>query len=209
MDFAIGGVAAMCANVFTNPMDVIKTRQQLQGELIQNAHSKQLPYRGMRLAVKSIIEAEGLRGLQKGFCPALCFQFVHNSARLGLFQTVDSLKWTRWSGTDRHSPFLLVFWGAVTGIVGAFAGCPLYMIKTQIQAQSHGKFAVGYQHHHTGTINALTSTYRSSGVKGLWRGFIGIVPRSAVGSAVQLTTFAKCKDFFSEIEVSNLMISVI
>lgn len=206
MDFAIGGVSAMCANVFTNPMDVIKTRQQLQGELIRNASSKQLPYKGMWQAVKSIVAAEGLRGLQKGFGPAISYQFVHNSTRLGLFQTVDSLKWMSWSGSDRHSPFLLVFWGAVTGIVGAAVGSPLYMIKTQIQSQSHGQFAVGYQHQHTGTISALTSTYRSSGVKGLFRGVVGSFPRAAVGSAIQLATFTKCKDLFTDIEVSILQI---
>lgn len=207
MDFAIGGVAAMCAGVFTNPMDVIKTRQQLQGELIQNARSKQLPYRGIWQAIKSIVEAEGLRGLQKGFGPALGFQFVMNSTRLGLFETVDNLKWTCSSSTGRHSPFLLVFWGGVAGVAGAAIGCPLYMVKTQIQAQSHGQFAVGYQHQHTGTVDALMSAYHSRGFKGLWRGFQGIVPRTAVASAIQLTTFTKCKDLFSEIKVSILIIT--
>lgn len=206
MDFAIGGAAAMCAGVFTNPMDVIKTRQQLQGELVQNARTKQLPYRGMWQAVKSIVEAEGLRGLQKGFGPALTFQFVMNSTRLGLFETVDLLKWTRTTeNTDKRSPVLLVFWGGVAGVAGASLGSPFYMVKTQIQAQSHGQFAVGYQHQHTGTINALTSAYRSSGFRGLWRGYSGIVPRTAVASAIQLTTFTKCKDFFSDFEVSKIL----
>lgn len=207
MDFAIGGAAAMCAGVFTNPMDVIKTRQQLQGELVQNksrtaATSKhQLPYRGMWQAVKSIVEAEGMRGLQKGFGPALAFQFVMNSTRLGLFETVDLLKWTRTADSDKRSPVLLVFWGGVAGVAGASLGSPFYMVKTQIQAQSHGQFAVGYQHQHTGTIDALASAYRSSGFRGLWRGYSGIVPRTAVASAIQLTTFTKCKDFLSDFEV--------
>lgn len=79
------------------------------------------------------------------------------------------------------------------------------MIKTQLQAQSNGKFAVGYQHDHRGTISALITTYKKQGFKGLWRGFSGIVPRTAVGSAIQLTTFTKCKDFFTKYEVNRVV----
>eukprot|EP00450_Noctiluca_scintillans_P036770 CAMPEP_0194539770 /NCGR_PEP_ID=MMETSP0253-20130528/79807_1 /TAXON_ID=2966 /ORGANISM="Noctiluca scintillans" /LENGTH=59 /DNA_ID=CAMNT_0039386079 /DNA_START=41 /DNA_END=217 /DNA_ORIENTATION=- len=31
-DFWMSGIAAVCAIVFTNPVDVVKTRLQLQGE---------------------------------------------------------------------------------------------------------------------------------------------------------------------------------
>ena len=33
MEFVLGGVAAAGAGFFTNPLDVVKTRIQLQGEL--------------------------------------------------------------------------------------------------------------------------------------------------------------------------------
>lgn len=126
-----------------------------------------------------------------------------NSTRLGLYETIDQLKWTRFSETGPHSTILCVFWGAACGVVGSAVGCPLYMVKTQIQAQSHGKFAVGFQHGHTGMIDALISTYRQGGIRGLWRGFEGIVPRTAVGSAIQMTTFSKCKEFLSKYEVKK------
>lgn len=203
MDFILGGTAAMCAGVFSNPFDVIKTRQQLQGELQKNSKVK-LPYRGLLQAMHTIIKAEGIRGLQKGLSSALAFQFVMNSTRLGLYETVDSWNWTRSSrAPNGHSPVLCVFWGGIAGVAGSSIGCPFYMIKTQIQAQSHGKYAVGYQHEHTGTINALWTTYKVQGFKGLWRGYTGIVSRTCVGSAVQLTTFTHCKDFFLEYEVRD------
>lgn len=201
MDFLIGGTAATCAGFFSNPFDVIKTRQQLQGELQKRTTIKQ-PYGGQWQAIKSIIRAEGIIGIQKGLGPALAFQFVMNSTRLGLYETVDQLNWTRFNSSSTHSTVLCVFWGGVAGVAGSAIGCPLYMVKTQIQAQSHGQFAVGYQHGHTGMIDALTRIYRLQGVKGLWRGFEGIVPRTAVGSAIQMTTFTSCKDFFSKFEVS-------
>lgn len=86
--------------------------------------------------------------------------------------------------------------------VGSAVGCPLYMVKTQLQAQTNSQFAVGFQHSHTGMVNALINTYHSQGVRGLWRGFEGIVPRTAVGSAIQITTFTMSKDFLSQYKVS-------
>lgn len=66
MDFLIGGLAATSAGVFSNPFDVIKTRQQLQGELQQQIKGTKQPYGSQWQAIKSIVRSEGLLGLQKG-----------------------------------------------------------------------------------------------------------------------------------------------
>lgn len=67
MEFFIGGTAATCAGFFSNPFDVIKTRQQLQGELQQHVKNVKQPYGSQWQAIKSIVRAEGVSGLQKGF----------------------------------------------------------------------------------------------------------------------------------------------
>lgn len=138
-----------------------------------------------------------------GLVPALSFQFVMNSTRLGLYETVDQLHWTRFDASSSHSTLLCVFWGGVCGVVGSAVGCPLYMVKTQLQAQSQGQFAVGFQHGHSGMVNALVSAYNNQGIRGLWRGFEGIVPRTAVGSAIQMTTFTISKDFLQQYDVRS------
>lgn len=40
------------------------------------------------------------------------------------------------------------------------------MVKTQIQAQSHGKYAMGYQHGHSSTIDAFKKILAVHGVRG-------------------------------------------
>lgn len=50
---------------------------------------------------------------------------------------------------------------------------------------------------------AFKSIYQQHGVVGLWRGVSGAVPRVAVGSAVQLATFASAKDWVCERQVSG------
>lgn len=119
----------------------------------------------MSQSIGSIIKAEGILGLQKGLSSALAFQFFMNSSRLGFYQTVDNLTWTRDPKSGEVSTWRCIFWGGVSGIIGSVAGCPFYMIKTQTQAQSHGKYAVGFQHHHTSTLNALTTIYQGHGIK--------------------------------------------
>lgn len=123
------------------------------------------PYKSVYQSVRSIIEAEGLRGLQKGLASALAFQFCMNSLRLGTYQTIDNLGWNRRRNGELH-PGLCILWGGVSGIFGSTVGCPLYMIKTQLQAQSHGSFAVGFQHGHKGTVDALKRVLKENGVKG-------------------------------------------
>lgn len=209
----IGGTAAMCATVFSNPFDVIKTRQQLFGELqkqkINNLNERN-PYKGVFRSAKTIIKADGILGLQKGLGSALCFQFVLNSSRLGIYETGESFGITK-NKNGENSPIYCVLWGGFSGIVGAALGCPLLMIKTQMQSKSHGKFAVGDQHQHKGTIPALISIYKESGIKGLWRGYTASVPRTALMSSIQLSVFTKSKDYLRNYEVfrnSTVLISV-
>ncbi|GLV34208.1 uncharacterized protein CBL_00138 [Carabus blaptoides fortunei] len=58
--------------------------------------------------------------------------------------------------------------------------------------------AVGYQHNHKGSWVALKNIYKLHGVKGLWRGVEITVPRAAIGSTVQLTSFSLCKQWLNE-----------
>lgn len=143
-----------------------------------------------------------------------------NSTRLGLYETVYNLNWTKVSKSNsnndnknskndddqqlQNSPILCLIWGGVSGVCGSIVGCPFYLIKTQMQSQSYGKYAVGYQHEHKNTFNGLQTVYKEQGIKGLWRGVSAMVPRTAVGSSVQLTTFTLCKDVFHEIEVRQI-----
>lgn len=80
MDFIIGGLAGAGATLFTNPMDVVKTRMQLQGELkARTEHSAR--YRGIFHALYVIAKADGALALQKGLAPAMLLGFSMNSVR--------------------------------------------------------------------------------------------------------------------------------
>lgn len=92
MEFMLGGVAAMGAGFFTNPLEVMKTRMQLQGELkARGKHA--VHYKNVFHAGYVIAKHDGLLALQKGLVPGQMFQLVLNGSRLGknYFQCIHQI----------------------------------------------------------------------------------------------------------------------
>lgn len=82
MEFVIGGAAAMGACLFTNPLEVLKTRLQLQGELKEKG-THAVHYKNVFHAGYVVAKNDGILALQKGLGPALVVQLLLNGARLG------------------------------------------------------------------------------------------------------------------------------
>ena len=81
--FAFSCVACCTAECITCPIDVVKTRLQLSGEL----GAKKM-YGGVFDAVKQISRKEGVRALWKGLSPALIRQMTYGSARYGSYEPI-------------------------------------------------------------------------------------------------------------------------
>ncbi|XP_056129807.1 solute carrier family 25 member 34 isoform X2 [Lampris incognitus] len=170
MDFALGALACCGACVFTNPLEVVKTRLQLQGELLAKG-TYQRHYRGVLQALWVVGRTDGLRGLQKGLSAGLMYQGLMNGVRLGSYSYCEVLGLTAVHGGSILS-------GAVAGALGAFIASPAYL----------------------GVSSAFATIYRREGVIGLWRGVNGAVPRVMVGSAAQLATFSSAKEWVSHLQ---------
>ncbi|XP_035697449.1 solute carrier family 25 member 35-like isoform X2 [Branchiostoma floridae] len=191
-EFLIGGVSACSATLFSNPLAVVRTRLQLQGEL-KSRGTYQRHYRNVFHAFFTIGRVDGLLALQKGLVPALWSQFFMSSVRLGTYQSLHNL------GLTTDSSGNVVWWrsimaGAVAGCAGAFVGSPIIMVKTQLQSRSASTIAVGHQHTHASMTHGLKAIYGEYGILGLWRGVSGLMPKVTVGSAAQLSTFAISKE---------------
>lgn len=122
LDFALGAIACCAACVFTNPLEVVKTRLQLQGELRARG-SYQRHYRGVLQALWVVGRTDGLRGLQKGLSVGLVYQGVMNGVRLGSYSYCEAL-----GVTALHGGSLLS--GAAAGALGAFIASPAYLVSS-------------------------------------------------------------------------------
>ncbi|KAK9744862.1 Mitochondrial carrier protein [Popillia japonica] len=194
MEFLLGGVAAMGATLFTNPLEVIKTRMQLQGEL--KARSKYVvQYKNFLHGGYTIAKHDGILALQAGLVPGLWFQLLLNGFRLGAYDIIDSLGLVR--SADGQLIKLSCF-SAATGVGGSLLGSPFYLVKTHIQAQSAKEIAFGHQHNHEGMMKGFANIYREHGIKGLFRGAVSQIPRASIGSAAQLTSFEYAKQWLKK-----------
>jgi len=125
-EFLLGGLAGAGACIFTNPLEVVKTRMQLQGELRARG-SYAIHYRHVFHASYTIARHEGILALQKGLLPGVLYQVIMNGARLGSYQIFTNLGLT--SGKDGNPVFLkCLAAGALSGVLGAVLGSPIYMV---------------------------------------------------------------------------------
>ncbi|XP_078741735.1 solute carrier family 25 member 35-like [Lampetra fluviatilis] len=155
MDFLLGGFAASAACLVTNPLEVVKTRMQVQGEL-QARGTYQVHYRHAFHALVVIARSEGLRSLQKGLAPALLYQLTMNGVRLGAFALME--RRIRSTGGSAAGGVQLMAAGAIAGICGATLGSPLYLVKTHLQTQSSLSIAVGHQYSYTDPVRRAVAS---------------------------------------------------
>ncbi|KAL1137815.1 hypothetical protein AAG570_009511 [Ranatra chinensis] len=183
MEFLTAAAAAMGSTLISNPLEVIKVRLQLQGELKERGRYK-IHYRGFFHALYTIAKTDGLSALQKGLVPSLWHQVA------------EERRWNVKANGEKSLPKTALV-AATLGGITAYTGSPFYLVKIQLQSQSSESIAVGTQHQIRGTLHGLTSIYNQHGITGLWRGCVGSLPRRCIGSATQLTSFTICKDLLA------------
>lgn len=126
----MSGLAACGACLFTNPLEVVKTRMQLQGEL-QSPGTYKRHYRNVFHAFITIAKVDGLAALQKGLAPALLYQFLMNGIRLGTYGLAEAGGYLN-TAEGTLSPSRSAAAGALAGVMGAYLGSPIYMVRRRI-----------------------------------------------------------------------------
>ena len=81
-----------------------------------------------------------------------------------------------------------IFCGATSGMLGAAAGSPFFLVKTRLQSFSAYN-PVGTQHRYRNAVDGLRQIGRLEGVRGLYRGVGAAMVRTGFGSSVQLPTY--------------------
>lgn len=161
---------------------------QLQGELLDKSHQPHL-YRGPFHGVGVIVRHEGIRGLYRGLGTAYIYQILLNGCRLGFYDPMRRILAKRFIGDGEAQNLLInMACGAGSGIIGAAAGSPFFLVKTRLQSFSPSR-PVGIQHHYRNAWDGLSQIYRSQGIGGLYRGVGAAMIRTGFGSSVQLPTY--------------------
>lgn len=161
---------------------------QLQGELQSKGHQPH-HYRGPFHGVSVIIRNEGLRGIYRGLGCAYVYQILLNGCRLGFYEPMrQGLATLLLKDGAKQNLAINMFCGASSGIIGAAAGSPFFLVKTRLQSYSPF-LPVGTQHRYRNALDGTSQIYRAEGVGGLYRGVGAAMIRTGFGSSVQLPTY--------------------
>ena len=191
--FLFGGLSAQVAAVFTNPIDVLKVRLQIQGEHSTsnlkisgtpalNAHNL-----GFFRMAESIIRKEGVLSLWKGIIPSLLREISYSSIRLGAYEPIRNFLSSPGETEVSFTKKLLA--GATSGAIGSGLANPIDLVKVQQQAIIGSSDTINNRN----TFSMLQNIYLSQGLKGLFRGVGPTIQRAALLTATQLGTYDHIK----------------
>lgn len=216
--FIAGAIAACGAVTFTNPIELIKTRMQLQGELAKADKNAPKIYKNPFQAFGVIYKNEGVRGLQKGLIAGYLYQIGLNGCRFGFYEpgryylteifNPEAFK----QGQIPQSLGINVGAGFLSGSAGAIIANPLFLVKTRMQSYSAMSAtvgsatqaaSVGQQTYYRSPIDGLKTIFKNEGFKGLFRGVDAAVLRTGAGSSAQLPAYFYTKNLV----ISNNIVS--
>ena len=117
------------------------------------------------------------------------YQMILNGCRLGFYEPLRKGATTAiFKDANVQSLGVNIFSGAASGILGAAAGSPFFLVKTRLQSYSPF-LPVGTQHGYKNALDGLQQIHRTEGIKGLYRGVGAAMVRTGFGSSVQLPTY--------------------
>lgn len=169
----------MLAEVATFPLDLTKTRLQIQGQILESQHSV-IKYRGVSHAIGRIITEEGFFALYSGLGPAAARQLIYGGLKRGLYRTFQNWTGSRGSKSAIVQDLMLA---SSSGAISAFVCNPVDIMKVRMQSR-------GYSFH---------TCYRElvyvDGPKGLFRGVCPNVLRTSVMVGFSFSVYDEVKRF--------------
>ncbi|XP_077980372.1 mitochondrial uncoupling protein 4-like [Glandiceps talaboti] len=192
--YILSACAATVAELVTFPLDLTKTRLQLQGEAAaaaQNGTSQNIAYRGMIRTAIGVVEEEGVFKLWQGITPAIYRHVVYTGVRMGSYEYLrDHIFGKNANGTFPFWKAILC--GMAAGGIGQFFANPADLIKVQMQMEGKRRLE-GKPPRVKSTAQAFKNILHQGGIRGLWKGWVPNVQRAALVNLGDLTTYDTVK----------------
>ncbi|XP_057230701.1 kidney mitochondrial carrier protein 1 [Malurus melanocephalus] len=175
--FIYGGLASITAECGTFPIDLTKTRLQVQGQ-VNDAKYKEIRYRGMVHALIRICKEEGLKALYSGIAPAMLRQASYGTIKIGTYQSLKRIFVER---PEDETLMMNVLCGVLSGVISSSIANPTDVLKIRMQAQ--GSVIQG------GMMGNFIQIYQKEGTKGLWKAISLTAQRAAIVVGVELPMY--------------------
>ncbi|XP_023401015.1 mitochondrial uncoupling protein 4 isoform X3 [Loxodonta africana] len=210
--FLLSGCAATVAELATFPLDLTKTRLQMQGEAalarLGDSAREPVPYRGMVRTALGIIQEEGFLKLWQGVTPAIYRHVVYSGGRMVTYEHLREVVFGK--SEDKHYPLWKSVIGGITaGVIGQFLANPTDLVKVQMQMEGKRKLE-GKPLRFRGVHHAFAKILAEGGVRGLWAGWVPNIQRAALvnmGAQISLqvpATYAASSCGYLKYSTSNV-----
>ncbi|XP_047022327.1 calcium-binding mitochondrial carrier protein Aralar1 isoform X3 [Helicoverpa zea] len=166
-----GGCAGGSQVVFTNPLEIVKIRLQVAGEIAG----------GTKVRAWSVVKDLGLFGLYKGAKACLLRDVPFSAIYFPAYAHVKA-KFADENGYNH--PLTLLAAGAIAGIPAASLVTPADVIKTRLQVVARSG-----QTTYNGVLDAARKIYAEEGARAFWKGAVARVFRSSPQFGVTLVTY--------------------
>lgn len=178
----------MTAACITNPLDVIKVRMQLEGELSQRSAGER-KYNGFVRGGYRMVKSEGFFALYRGLSASLMREGSYSTIRLGAYEPFKRVL----GATDPSQTPLWkkVVAGACSGSIGSAIANPTDLVKIRMQASGEP----GLPPRYSSAFSAFGEIYSSEGWRGLYRGVGPTTQRAALLTAAQIPSYDHTKHF--------------
>ncbi|XP_064547102.1 mitochondrial uncoupling protein 4 [Drosophila montana] len=195
--YIVSVVAASIAELVTYPLDLTKTRLQIQGEAASvatvatsSSAKANMQYRGMVATAFGIVREEGAVKLWQGVTPALYRHVVYSGVRICSYDLMRK-EFTK-NGSQALPVWKSALCGVTAGAVAQWLASPADLVKVQIQMEGRRRLMGEAPRVHS-AAHAFRMIVQRGGVKGLWKGSIPNVQRAALVNLGDLTTYDTIK----------------
>lgn len=157
--FTAGAIAGVTELLCLYPLDVVKTRMQLQGKVAVPGTER---YNGMVDAFRKIIKSEGAGRLYRGLVPPLMLEAPKRAVK---FAANDfwGKTYRDLTGSDKMTQGLSVLTGCSAGATESVVVVPFELVKIRLQDRAQS-------HLYTGPMDVVRKIVQADGVLGLYAG---------------------------------------
>ncbi|VDB85701.1 unnamed protein product [Peniophora sp. CBMAI 1063] len=203
-ELLLGALAGGLAQIFTIPVSVIATRQQLGSHRRHHHHhpptyvekaagaATEAPEDESFLGVaRAIIKEDGITGLWLGLRPGLVLT-VNPAITYGMYERVKGIvllaRAVAGKGDGKLGPWLSFLLGATSKTLATVVTYPYIMAKVRIQSGTAddipGLDGVKRKHHHPGAVDILMRVLKHEGFLGWYQGMGAQVLKAVLAQGV-------------------------
>lgn len=209
---AAGATAGALQTVFWHPLDLLKTRLQVQGARIESGGVP--AYRSLAHAVRSLLQAEGPLGFLRGVLPNVVGSSLAWGIQMPLYAHLKSLV-----HEDMQTPRSLFYFAPKDVACSFTAGCitnmfvhPVFLVKTRMQLQPRARAESSVNAElakpvYRNSVDAVVRILQEEGIAGLYRGFVPSLLLSTHG-AVLLVSYDHFKALYPSVVVASFSAKV-